>query len=91
MSAIQEIHWDTKTENESLGDEMVSREFNKIVLNHILKHFYGFELLIAPYAIAHLKLTLEIERLGFDFKLTKGDGDPDNDRFKVYTSGKHAR
>jgi len=84
MSAIQEIYWNTKKANESLGDEMVSREFNKIVLNHILKHFYGFELLIAPYAVAHLKLTLEIERLGFDFKLTKGDGDSENDRFKVY-------
>jgi len=84
MSAIQEIYWNTKKANEALGDEMVSREFNKIVLNHILKHFYGFELLIAPYAVAHLKLTLEIERLGFDFKLTKGDGDSENDRFKVY-------
>lgn len=84
MSAIQEIYWNTKKANESLGDEMVSREFNKIVLNHILKHFYGFELLIAPYAVAHLKLTLEIERLGFDFKLSKGDGDVENDRFKVY-------
>lgn len=84
MSAIQEIYWNTKKENEALGEEMVSREFNKIVLNHILKHFYGFELLIAPYAVAHLKLTLEIERLGFDFKLTKGDGDTENDRFKIY-------
>lgn len=84
MSAIQEIYWNTKKANESLGDEIVSREFNKIVLNHILKHFYGFELLIAPYAVAHLKLTLEIERLGFDFKLTKGDGDTENNRFKVY-------
>ncbi len=84
MSAIQEIHANVRKENSALGDEMVKREFNKIVLSHILKHFYGFELLIAPYAIAHLKLTLEIERLGFNFALTKNDGDPDNDRFKVY-------
>lgn len=84
MSAIQEIYWNTKKANESLGEEMVSREFNKVVLNHILKHFYGFELLIAPYAVAHLKLTLELERLGFDFRLSKGDGDSENDRLKVY-------
>jgi predicted helicase len=84
MSAIQEIHSNIKRENVALGDEMVRREFNKVVLSHILKHFYGFELLIAPYAIAHLKLTLEVERLGFDFALTKKDGDSDNDRFKVY-------
>ena len=80
MSAIQEIYANIKKENSSLGDEMVQREFNSIVLSHILKHFYGFELLIAPYAIAHLKLTLEVERLGFNFANIK-DG---NDRFKVY-------
>lgn len=84
MSAIQEIHGNIKKENGSLGDEMVAREFNRVVLSHILKHFYGFELLIAPYAIAHLKLTLEVERLGFDFANTKDDADKDNDRFKVY-------
>ncbi|MBI2042732.1 MAG: hypothetical protein HYT21_03245 [Candidatus Nealsonbacteria bacterium] len=84
MSAIQEIHGNIKKESSSLGDEMVAREFNRIVLSHILKHFYGFELLIAPYAIAHLKLTLEVERLGFDFVNTKDDADKDNDRFKVY-------
>lgn len=84
MSAIQEIYGNIKKENGSLGDEMVKREFNRVVLSHILKHFYGFELLIAPYAIAHLKLTLEVERLGFDFANTKDDNDKDNDRFKVY-------
>ncbi len=84
MSAIQNIYGNIKKENLSLGDEMVKREFNRVVLSHILKHFYGFELLIAPYAIAHLKLTLEVERLGFDFAATKDNVDKDNDRFKVY-------
>lgn len=84
MSAIQEIYRGIQKQNSSLGEEMVKREFNRVVLSHILKHFYGFELLIAPYAIAHLKLTLEVERLGFDFANTKDDSDKDNDRFKVY-------
>ncbi len=84
MSAIQQIYADTKKQNEAHGEEMVQKVFNDIVLKHILKHFYGFELLIAPYAIAHLKLTLEVERLGFDFALTRNDSDKDNDRFKIY-------
>jgi len=84
MSAIQEIYGNIKKENLTFGDEMVAQEFNRVVLSHILKHFYGFELLVAPYAIAHLKLTLEVQRLGFDFANTKGDSDKDNDRFKVY-------
>lgn len=84
MSAIQQIYSNTKKQNETQGEEMVQRVFNEIVLAHILKHFYGFELLIAPYAVAHLKLTLEVERLGFNFALTKVDDDEDNDRFKIY-------
>ena len=84
MSAIQQIYADTRKQNEAHGEEMVQKVFNDIVLKHILKHFYGFELLIAPYAIAHLKLTLEVERLGFDFALTQNDSDKDNDRFKIY-------
>ncbi|MBM3227780.1 hypothetical protein FJZ27_02865 [Candidatus Peribacteria bacterium] len=84
MSAMQQIYWNVQKKNKALGKEMVKREFSKITKEHILKHFYGFELLIAPYAVAHLKLTLEAERLGFDFKTTENDTDPDNDRFKVY-------
>ena len=84
MSAIQEIHENIQKQNSSLGNEMVKREFSRAILLHVLKHFYGFELLIAPYAIAHLKLTLETERLGFDFTVVKDGADKDNDRFRVY-------
>ena len=84
MSAIQEIHSRVEKENGSLGAEMVKKEFNQIAANHILKHFYGFELLVAPYAVAHLKLTLLLKELGFNFAMTKNDNDPDNDRLKVY-------
>lgn len=84
MSAIQQIYSNIEEKYNSLGSAIVTKEFNNIVLKHILKHFFGFELLIAPYAITHLKLTLELERLGFDFTLTYDDGDPTNDRFQVY-------
>lgn len=84
MSAIQEIHANIRKENSSLGDEMVKQEFNRVILSHILRHFYGFELLVAPYAIAHLKLTLEVERLGFNFSITQNDNAKDDNRFNVY-------
>lgn len=35
---------------------------------HLLPRLHGFELLMAPYAIAHLKLGLELKRLGYDFR-----------------------
>lgn len=84
MSAIQEIYSNISKENKALGEEIVSKKFNEIVANHILKHFHGFELMVAPYAIAHLKLTILLEDLGFNFKFSESDGDMDNDRLKIY-------
>ena len=65
MSAVQKV-WD-KTNKAYSGTGIEKREFQNIVEHHILKNFYGFELMVAPYAIAHLKLTLELKRLGFNF------------------------
>jgi hypothetical protein len=44
--------------------------------DHILKNFYAFELMMAPYAIGHMKMSFLLEELGYD--LRKGD------RFKLY-------
>jgi predicted helicase len=38
------------------------------VSDHLLKRVFGFELLMAPYSIAHLKLSLELEETGYVFK-----------------------
>lgn len=38
------------------------------VHDHLLRRIFGFELLMAPYAIAHLKLALELEETGFSFR-----------------------
>lgn len=84
MSVIQNIYADIEKENKPLGEDLVKRKFNEVVSNHILKHLYGFELLVAPYAIAHLKLTLELERLGFNFSMTEDDSDSENDRLKIF-------
>ena len=48
----------------------------KKIQDHILKHFYGFEILITPYVISHLKLTDLLERWYYKFK--------DKDRVQVY-------
>lgn len=84
MSAIELIEKKKRRQFGSLGEEIVKREFIRVAKNHILKRFFGFELMIAPYAIAHLKLTMLLEELGFDFAMTKNDGDSDNDRLKIY-------
>lgn len=37
------------------------------VAEHLLPRLYGFELLIAPYAVAHMKLGLQLSDSGYDF------------------------
>lgn len=44
--------------------------------NHILRDFYGFEILVTPYIIAHLKLTMVLEKWFYKLK--------DKDRIQVY-------
>ena len=84
MSAIEMIYERKKKQLGSLGEEIVKKDFAKTAQDHILKHFYGFELMIAPYAIAHLKLTLLLEEFGFKFEMTQNNEDPDDDRMKIY-------
>lgn len=42
------------------------------VRNHLLPRLFGFELLMAPYAICHLKLALEIGGTDADFRMPEG-------------------
>ncbi len=51
----------------------------QIVKNHILKDYYSFELLMAPYIIGHLKISLLLENLGYKFDLNDKD-----DCFKLF-------
>ena len=81
-SAIELIKEKIDGKYQVLGLE--KEQFIKEVSNHILHNFYAFEFMIAPYTVAHLKLTLLLKTLGFDFTMTERDDDPDNDRFKIY-------
>ncbi|HPJ97672.1 MAG TPA: N-6 DNA methylase, partial [Syntrophales bacterium] len=40
---------------------------NGYVSAHLLPRLFGFELLMAPYAVAHMKLGLLLDRTGYDF------------------------
>jgi predicted helicase len=37
------------------------------VRTHLLPRVWGFELLMAPYAVAHMKISLQLKQLGYDF------------------------
>jgi predicted helicase len=42
--------------------------WNRYVADDLLPRLHGFEILMAPYAMAHLKLDLFLEGTGFEFK-----------------------
>ncbi len=48
----------------------------KFIEEHILENFYAFELMMAPYAIAHLKMSFLLDEYGYKMKETE--------RFKLY-------
>ena len=50
--------------------------WSNFVREHILKNFYSFELLMAPYSIGHLKISLLLKELGYELD--------EDDRFKLY-------
>ncbi len=50
--------------------------WRQVVKEHILKNYYSFELLMAPYIIGHLKVSLLLEELGY--KMENGE------RFQLY-------
>jgi len=48
----------------------------ELIKKHILSNYYAFELMMAPYAIAHLKMGFLLEELGYELG--------DDERFKLY-------
>ncbi len=61
-------------------DEFVSKygEGGKenFIKEHILRNFYAFELMMAPYAVGHLKMSFLLEELGYRLQ--------NDDRVKLY-------
>ncbi len=57
---IQQIH-DTLMEMEQGG------AWNEYVEKYLLPRIFGFELLMAPYAVAHMKLGIQLQETGYDF------------------------
>ncbi|MBD3232501.1 MAG: DNA methyltransferase [candidate division Zixibacteria bacterium] len=53
-----------------------SGALNRWIKGHVLEDFYAFELMMAPYAIGHLKMGFIFAELGYEFE--------ESERFKLY-------
>ena len=73
IEAIQLIfnHMMDKWRNEGKSDQECSSLWQTYVPVHLLPRLHGFELMMAPYAIAHLGIALKLIDTGFDYRNSK--------------------
>lgn len=48
--------------------EQIQEEWNQYVPAHLLPRLNGFELMMAPYAVAHMKLAMVLKDTGYNFE-----------------------
>ena len=57
-----------KWKSQGHGGKRVRTLWNEYVPKHLLPRLHGYELLMAPYAIAHLKIGLKLYETGYRFE-----------------------
>ncbi len=61
----------SKWKTEGKTEEEQAKAWNDYVPQHLLPRVYGYELMMAPYAIAHMKFGLKLAETGYDFGSTE--------------------
>lgn len=59
-----------------LSAESAAKEWRRYVRSHLLLRLNGFELMMAPYIVTHMRLGLALQETGFEFE--------DGDRLRVF-------
>ncbi|TAH34307.1 MAG: hypothetical protein EYC70_15260 [Planctomycetota bacterium] len=69
VEAIDLIHKTlvAKWKAQGHGERKIDAFWNEYVPKHLLTRLHGYELLMAPYAIAHLKIELKLYETGYRF------------------------
>ncbi|MCY3018426.1 MAG: N-6 DNA methylase [Planctomycetota bacterium] len=62
------LHFVVNQIYEKFVEQKQKGAWDDYVDKHLLNRIFGFELLIAPYAIAHLKLGMQLQDLGYSFR-----------------------
>ncbi len=57
-----------KWKSQGHGEKKINAFWNDYVPTHLLPRLHGYELLMAPYAIAHLKVGLKLYETGYRFR-----------------------
>ncbi len=69
---IEEVKKTFDEKHKHLDEKELNNKWNEYVSNNLLPRLYGFELQMAPYAVGHLKLGLELVETGYNFASGEG-------------------
>lgn len=64
---ILQIYDNFRTKHKGESEEQIKKAWNEYVPKHLLPRLNGFELMMAPYAVAHMKLAMVLKDTGYDF------------------------
>ena len=64
---IWQIYDNFCKKHEGESKEQIKAAWNEYVPKHLLPRLNGFELMMAPYAVAHMKLAMVLKDTGYDF------------------------
>ncbi len=64
---ILQIYENFKQNNKDLSQKELREAWNKYVPEHLLPRVNAFELMMAPYAVAHMKLAMVLRDTGYNF------------------------
>lgn len=64
---ILQIYDNFRAKHKGESEEQIRKAWNEYVPKHLLTRLNGFELMMAPYAVAHMKLAMVLKDTGYDF------------------------
>lgn len=64
---ILQIYENFCSSRKGMAKERIQAEWNAYVPKHLLPRLNGFELMMAPYAVAHMKLAMVLKDTGYQF------------------------
>ncbi len=70
LETVIEVVYETMTEKwkkEGQKQSEMHAAWNEYVPKHLLPRLHGFELMMAPYSVAHMKLGLKLKETGYEF------------------------
>ena len=79
LETVIEVIYETMTEKwkkQGKKQDEIHAAWNEYVPEHLLPRLHGFELMMAPYSVAHMKLGLRLKQTGYEFE--------SDERLRVY-------